>query len=448
MGSIIFLPGILGSRLTLGDEEVWPPTITETIGGYGRIAKLVDPAVEAGEPIEQVCLKPVYRPVLDDLRAIAAGHSGAARRSLHAFGYDWRIDLRDAARAIAGRIDALSDGDRSEIDFVCHSMGNLVARLILESGEFDTRPWFGAIRTLVSLAGPHRGAPTALVRALGLEGTLGLSGKDIKEMAADARYPSLYQLLPQPGIVAAWKVRSKGMDPLDIYDRATAAQLGLHAGNLKKAAQTHAILARNRKPASVSYVYLAGTSEDTWIRINASTGAPRGVAGKDAGDGTVPLWSAVDPTRPHHAAPGVHSEMFRHEQIREVMYRALGARLADVSFLSSSGKPLVSLQTSEIVYATHASVDIMVVPNRPFGTLEGEIVIDYSTDPLRDTFVPFTRLSLSYRGPDVDQLKVRLATLDRPGFYRVSLEGSHALSEAGPAVFAVSETGGAIGAKP
>ncbi|MCZ7447281.1 hypothetical protein O8B93_06735 [Agrobacterium rhizogenes] len=446
MGSIIFLPGILGSRLKLGKEEIWPPTVGEVLNGYERIDKLTDPAVIAGSPIDSVCLKSVYKPLLDDLQVIASGHAGAVARSLHSFGYDWRIDLRTVASDIASRIDALPPSDRNEIHFVAHSMGNLVLRLLLESGTFDKKPWFSNIRTLVSLAGPHRGAPTALVRALGLEGTLGLAGPDIRKMAKDIRYPSLYQLLPQPGIVAAWRDRGSSMVALDIYDRTTAAALDLNATNLKVAKDTHAILARNKKPAHVTYVYLAGTSEDTWIRVNTSVGQPRPVAGKDAGDGTVPLWSAVEPTQLHHVAPGVHAEIFKHEQIRALIYRSLGARIPSTNFVSAADKPLLMMQTGELAYAKSSSVDVMVIPSNGLTEISGDLVIEFTYDPIAAGFAPFQRIPLSYKGPQIDQIKVRLPNLTRVGFYRIGFDGTHEVGKNEHAIFAISPVG-ASGAK-
>ena len=43
MDCIFLIPGIEGSRLSLGTEEVWPPTPDEMISGYNRIDKLLDP---------------------------------------------------------------------------------------------------------------------------------------------------------------------------------------------------------------------------------------------------------------------------------------------------------------------------------------------------------------------------------------------------------------------
>jgi len=47
MRSIIFIPGILGSRLDLSGEEVWPPDLWEHLSYYKRIDKLLNANVRA-----------------------------------------------------------------------------------------------------------------------------------------------------------------------------------------------------------------------------------------------------------------------------------------------------------------------------------------------------------------------------------------------------------------
>ena len=102
----------------------------EAVFGYRRIHKLSDPAAVHGEPIASVAIVDVYGPLLRDLADIASGNAGAPRKAFHPLGYDWRIDLRDAAADVARRIDALPAEDLADITIVGHSMGCLVARLI------------------------------------------------------------------------------------------------------------------------------------------------------------------------------------------------------------------------------------------------------------------------------------------------------------------------------
>lgn len=421
-GCIIFLPGILGSRLALDGEEIWPPKPGEVLGGYRRIGKLTDARVVAGEPIGSVCFADVYRPLLDELAEIAAGRGGAPQRCFHAFGYDWRIDLREVARDIAGRIDALPEEDRQDIHLVGHSMGVLVLRILLESGLYDRHQWFGRIRTLISLAGPHRGAPAALVRALGLEGSTGLSGRDIAQIAADPRYPSLYQLMPHPGLGVAWNT---GGELIDIFHPARARRLGLGLENLRKAAATAQLRGASRRPGHVRYVYLAAGGQDTWIRTESSAAGLRAVAGPEAGDGTVPLWSAIDPAVAHHVVPGMHDSFFRHDEVRAIIRRTLGARAAATGFARGAARPRVSLHARAMVCAPQEPPRLLLVAARPFQRPEGEVVVSFSATVAKAGFSPVMRIRVSRDGAATDHAGVRLPAALPAGFYRAHFEGSH-----------------------
>lgn len=445
MGSIIFLPGILGSELFLDGEQVWPPTALEAKFGYGRIDKLTDPGLRPGNPIDSVLCFEIYGPLLRDLGDIASGNAGAPARSFHAFGYDWRVDLRDIAANVAARIDALPAGDLSKISFVGHSMGCLIIRLILESGLYDAKPWFAAVKSFTALAGPHQGAPAALVRALGLEGTAGLSAADLKRVSADPRYPALYQLLPAPGVAALVEAKGNHLTELNLYAEKTAEELGLSWENLGKAAAIHDVLSRNRRPSSVEYVYLAGAGNDTWVRTDRVGAQPIPRKGKETGDGTVPLWSAINSAYIHHAAPAAHDKVFLNEQIRTLLYFSLDARPAATAFLSAAQKPLLSIFPIHPVYARGKPIDIMLVPVRPTRDISGELIVEFSDGDRNPAFQPFIRLPLAYAGAPVEQLKIRLDPPSKIGFYRVSFCGSHDLAATGAAIFVVSDVGGATG---
>lgn len=441
MGSIVFLPGILGSELRLDDELVWPPTPWEVTTNYGRTGKLLDEKIKAGPPIASVACFGVYRSLLADLADIASGAAGAPKRTLQSFGYDWRRDLRDIAADIVRRIDALPEEDKDEIRFVGHSMGCLVVRLILESGLYDGRPWFGAVRSFTALAGPHKGAPTALVRVLGLEGTLGLSPADVKRIAADPRYPALYQLLPAPDVTALVDARGDRMTRLDIYDAVIATRAGLAAANLAKAQEVHAILAADRRPDHVDYRYLGGSGNDTWLRVDLFGDQMTPRKGPETGDGTVPLWSAIDPRSSHHAAPGTHEKVFQNEQLRTLMYFSLGARPAARAFANVDSVPLLSLFVTHPVVGIGVPVELTLVPARPTGKIVGELLIEY-TRSADAVFRPFDKRTLSYDGEPLELQRLLLTGLNEAGIYRVTFSGSHAMAEGGEAVCAVSESGG------
>ncbi len=131
----VFLPGIMGSELFLGGEKLWPPKVSETIRGYQRVDKLLDEAVVHGEVIDKVACFDVYEPILGLLSRTEADERFVA------FPYDWRQDLEVTAARLADTLDEADTG--GEVRIVAHSMGGLVSRVLLESGAFDTRAWFG-----------------------------------------------------------------------------------------------------------------------------------------------------------------------------------------------------------------------------------------------------------------------------------------------------------------
>jgi pimeloyl-ACP methyl ester carboxylesterase len=440
MGSIIFVPGILGSELFLDGEMVWPPTAAEAMFGYGRIDKLAHDRVKPGAPIAKVCIKAIYEPLLEDLAAIAKGGGGAPKRRFHPMGYDWRRDIRDASTVIAARIDALPAADRSEIMLVGHSMGCLVLRFILESGDFDQKSWFAAIKSFVALAGPHRGAPMALVRALGMEGSVGLSPTDIQRLAADPRFPSVYQLLPAPGLVALWRGLGPKIEPLDFYKASVANELGLSKVNLTKAKELHTVLAKQRRPAHVAYLHLAGTGHGTTLRVDHLDGMRIQRAGEDAGDGTVPLWSAVDPALPNFAAPGAHDSVFTNDSLRALVFRALGSSVPTLGISEATADALaIDISTAAVTLPVDEPFELLLVPRAPRERIDGAVKIrrlDPVTEkPARAATVV---LPLKLEAGALTFLKLQVPAIAKVGLYEAVFVGKAADETGRPARFAIS----------
>src|SRR5262249_30480830 len=154
--------------------------------------------------------------------------------------YDWRKDNFEAAGRLADKLDEIVTihGNNSEISLVAHSMGGLVARAYLESGSFDNRPGHPAVKLLLTLGTPHRGAPMALLAALGKEKRLFLSRDQVAQVANDPRYTALYQLLPPRHEPFAWdRTVHARASIVDVYDPQTASRLGLRLENLLAATQ-------------------------------------------------------------------------------------------------------------------------------------------------------------------------------------------------------------------
>jgi phospholipase A1 len=192
MEVVLFLPGILGSKLRSPDAEVWPPTPLEVLAGYKRINDLLRSDLTPSGVIESVCID-VYGRVLNALRGFGY-HEDAASRRLIPYAYDWRRNILNLARDLDATLTQLVHDDPDvEIKLICHSMGGLVARACLESANAVGRPWAGAVKLAIFLATPHNGAPLAFARAIGVGGaSLGLSEVDLRRLSAAPEYPASY----------------------------------------------------------------------------------------------------------------------------------------------------------------------------------------------------------------------------------------------------------------
>jgi pimeloyl-ACP methyl ester carboxylesterase len=454
----IMVPGIMGTRLVLPgaatggkDEEVWPPTPKETQLGYGRMGKLADPRLVPTEPIDQVLCFPFYgtlRTLLEDM-----GFSRVnGNRLLVEFPYDWRRDNFDTAQRLAAKLDALhADGIR-RFFLLGHSMGGLVCRLMLESGAYDQRPWFINIRLFAALASPHLGAPLALARIFGLDTAVGVSGADFAKFARNRDYPSGYQLIPAPGEQAVWNLASRDLEPLDVYDEATAIKLGMDPVLVERAAAMHAVLAKGRRPGQVRYFYVAGTGHKTVTRVNVRfTGAAVNHAHSavttttDAGDGTVPLYSALPAVGQRQIVVNEHATVFAGEPFRRVLHRLLGADAGPpLEAPDAAAGPMLGLTLDNPVQKRGAPVELTMSVGGPgvgpdgaagVAAIRGELILDAMSDRGRPLRGARRRVRVRYEGPAIPRLTLTLDAIAEPGLYRLRWKGEPP-AEA-PAPFAV-----------
>lgn len=428
MQSIIFVPGILGSELLLNEEKVWPPSLLEVLTGYQRLESLMDPNVTAGNPISNVLVVDFYGSLQGDLEKIA--HSLGAQ--FVPFGYDWRRSIAESARDLGKAIDSQLTAGSEKIVLVAHSMGGLVCRYLLESGEFEQEPWFGRIKRLVGLAVPNLGSPLALVRALGLKGSVGLSGSDIIEISTDGRYPSLYQLVPPPDQSILWRVGGLDIEPLNHFDRSIIGELELSEANMAHSQQTWAQLGFARKPESVDYTFMGGTGHSTVTRVELRRRNSKIVEGRDAGDGTVPLWSSIRGQYQNAVAPGSHENFFRNDPARALLFNLFGVFKPQRPFSAGEErKPAIDISTQSTTYAPGDEIDIIALPLVATSKIEGVARLerrDHTREP--SEFEPFgTGVSVLYQGPEVSLVRLQMRAPEEQGAYRLRFEGSHALSD-------------------
>ena len=114
---LFILPGIMGTELHVGSDRVWLDKVQLLLGGMRKLA-ITTLGVAAKRPLEDE-----YQDLIDHFRLT---------HEVHAFGYDWRCSLIDAAKRLNERVLAVAGkaGNRP-ISFLAHSMGGLVVRAMM-----------------------------------------------------------------------------------------------------------------------------------------------------------------------------------------------------------------------------------------------------------------------------------------------------------------------------
>lgn len=447
MQALLFLPGIMGTELLDAQgEKLWPPSLLETQFGYRRTDQLLADDVRPGDIIQRIACFGFYAPILQQFRDLGY-REGSTPRRLYPVPYDWRLDLEHSAATLATRLDQVDQDGATEIVLVAHSMGGLICRLVLESGQYDQRPWFAKLKRFIAIATPHHGAPLALARVLGLDASLGIDAADFQRFTGDPRYPSAYQLLPAPSQPACWDHGGTTLRAVDIYDPATAEALRLNPALLARARWLHDVLAPLRRPGHVDYFFFACTGHETVTRVNVIQGQS-GYAqqdmvvtrSEDAGDGTVPLWHALPVAGPKHVSVNEHSHAFDSLAFRKVFYRLLGGDIGPpLESLSAQeqadsarqGGEALRLSLPSPVVSTGSGFELLLVPGAPLAALEGTLVLrtlDDQGQPVAGREEPFSQLT--YHGPPVSTLRLQMPAIARPGIYELAFVGQPVNSSA------------------
>lgn len=446
MQCIILVPGIEGSRLSLNGTEVWPPTWQEAAGDYKRIAELIDPNTVATGIFDQLALPfglfyPVYKPLMDKLDEIAQ-ELGARRVN---FFYDWRSDIWTAAadklaQAIA---NSVANGAIS-ITLVCHSMGSLVGRLVLESSKYRASSWFKNVTQIICICGPNIGAPIALGRALGCEGkSLGLSAADLQSIEDDPRYPAGYQCFPVPGKVVLYDVSAGTATAEDIYDPAVDKAYNLTRSNVLAAQTCWSQLDMDKHPASISYIVIGGQGYDTSSSYLFNGSSFVQTITND-GDGTVPLWSAISGnTVTHYSMMGDHVGIMGTLQLKQLLDEIFGVAVTmNVLLTKQAG---ITVTINKHTFLPGETMQVVVIPDTPTGEIDGKLTLTFVPKTLSSGkespsgLAPYgTGTSLSFKGPETSHLSTKLAAPRIPGAYILKFEGTHSSTDASSAVFFVN----------
>ena len=431
MKCVVLVPGIMGSGLRNDNGTVWPPTALEVIFGYKRIDELSQPNLEVTGIIPKVSLVSVYKSLIDDIKKCGYVEGGDERRFIP-FPYDWRLSNEESALALAKTFDAQfpTVDEKLDITILAHSMGGLVSRFLLESGDFSDRPWFEKIRNLVTLGTPHHGAPLALKRLAGEQGTLGLSGSDVKKLGNDQRYPSLFQLVGYEGNALTTQQGLPGQLPsvLDPFDHKIESALGLNLANIASARQFWQRISGFNPPSETNYLCIAASSLKTAVRseLQSQGSSPLTIERKDGGDGTVPFSSALLPGVPTAYSRKKHGVIFEDRDVRNKLYHILEAPANVVPHSAAAGVPVgapraIGLSVGKDSYDIGEPIELSISYSRPRQNPNEFFSIqrfDAKTES-PDTAMEPIEISSRFEGTDISGFSFSISNELEPGMYQV-----------------------------
>jgi pimeloyl-ACP methyl ester carboxylesterase len=383
--------------------------------------ELLDPELVATDCIRSFVL-PQYQTIIDDLGIFGFQE---ADQTLVIAAYDWRKSIEHSAQTLSSRLAEVRQqyGKDVEVSLLGHSMGGLVSRYFLESGQFNGSGGYGNVKRLITLGTPHRGAPIAIPLVLGWEKYLFLSSDQVRLLASDPRYPGPYQLLPRPGELVAWDgSAATGVPVLDIYDPGVAGRLNLVMENLQAAKAFHASLPDGQLVPQVRYFSFGGNRQTTaaYVRLQrkpANRLDPIKIEQEDAGDGTVPIWSCTLPGQQFLYVAGSHGTLYQTYQLRQI----LGTLLGWQGVLLAGGPTEIALRN--LVVEPSAPVFATLKLSAETTEMRGRIVVEtLGLDPSGALRAgrEVAAYPMAYEGPVIETILTVVPAPASRGHYQVS----------------------------
>lgn len=302
MKQIIFIHGIMGSVLNYRgeqkEEKVWPVLLTENMKNrYGILKDLTKSNIIPKE-IEPLS----YRKLTNSLKSLVSSDSDLYTE----FVYDWRKNNLEHLEGLHKTLDE----EASEIIIVAHSMGGIIARLMLN--KYKDSPIVSKITKLITLGTPWKGSLDS-VKTLKFGKQIpkwfpfALSKRESKEIARF--FPSIYQILPLEDYFPVAKDRlGEYCSCLDLKGLKIENFEDLYINYIKEDFEHKDIkhdyttvfedyysLLREELPPNIEHHEIIGVGKCTITSIKIDpTDEPS--AEMYDGDGTVPLFSAYSNT--------------------------------------------------------------------------------------------------------------------------------------------------------
>jgi len=317
--NILFIPGIKGSELYLGESRKWFPNNEEDLKSLEIHNELKEGGVLSSVNAFVYFKKEIYKGLLDSFNP----------EEFDYFSYDWRQSLLSHVDNLVGRIMRASTNQ--QVTLVAHSMGGILGKLALL--EIDKLGLSNRVSKFITIGTPWHGSADAYkALAYGEPGFFEefmpiFTVFDYKKTRKLARqFPSVYQLLPSEEYFNSenGKFLSTDDDTDYVYiDILSKVQRFFNAELVDKEKRDIDVYRQYMKPIqdamlkdiSIPHYCLIGHKILTLTQLPESAPQVRKKFKKQSqfsnGDGVVPIWSAV----PSHSnaqiyyAHGEHSSL-------------------------------------------------------------------------------------------------------------------------------------------
>ncbi|WP_171229037.1 hypothetical protein [Ruegeria sp. HKCCA4008] len=195
---IVFVPGILGSRLAVDDKDIWVSANVLAKDFFFSPDQNVKTSVLTSlNAFDREIMEVAYGPFFSE----QASDPGS-REYFFPFSYDWRSSNVVSSRKLGNFLCNVSNDSKRPIILIAHSMGGLVVKHWIMN-EFDKTCKNGKrveIGAIVFVATPHTGSPKSLISLMDGTDLFGIEAIDRVAMYAVNKYgytfDSIYELLP------------------------------------------------------------------------------------------------------------------------------------------------------------------------------------------------------------------------------------------------------------
>lgn len=354
-GNIIFIPGIMGSELTVtedGDDDVvWVSFLKLIWGGINKL-RLAPNGIQEADATLRVqpsgLDKDSYAETILWLKAYW---------NVEPFAYDWRKDLDQAAERLKGLVE--TKFKNQPVHLVAHSMGGLVSRNFI---RLYPKVWKGMMEPkkvqggrLIMLGTPNYGSH-AIAQAMVAKEKLvkWLAAADLRHDLDEVLevlngFVGSYQLLPSPAKLPPTEQA--------IYTPSNWGSYPIVAAHLARARKFHEDLEASATIDPERMTYIAGYNRETVCAVKVDTPGLFEFDTTFKGDGRVTHVLGLLPGVPAYYVEEIHGDLQKHDQVLEAIDEILQTGKTGVLATEPVGARAVHSVTSARVRAVQDRQD-------------------------------------------------------------------------------------------